>query len=176
MEAEGTFEDKDFILLFKKGVFLTKDNLIKRNWKVASKCCFCNKDETIQHLFSIFMWPDCHAVLFSFGIQPPASVSHLFGSWLRDFSLKLRKQLLVGAAAICGAVWLSRNEAVVFSRKIFNSFLQVIFRGTYWIKFWSQFSKAEESFFLKNNCLLIEGRVLELFARRGWNFMNHLSS
>ena len=45
---------KDFILLFKKGVFLTKDNLIKRNWKVGSKCCFCDKDETIQHLFFDF--------------------------------------------------------------------------------------------------------------------------
>lgn len=147
---------KAFLWYLKKGVLLTKDNLIKRKWKGGSKCCFCDKDETIQHLFF-----DCHmarfpwnAVVFSFGIQPPASVSHLLGSWLRGFSLTLRKQLLVGAAAICRALWLCRNEAV-FSRKLPNSFLQVIFRGTYWIRFWSQLSKEEEKIFLKINCRLL---------------------
>ena len=34
-----------------RGVILTKDNLLKRRWKGGSKCCFCSKDETIQHLF-----------------------------------------------------------------------------------------------------------------------------
>ena len=51
-------------------------------------------------------------------------------------------------------------------------FLQVIFRGTYRIRFGSVLSKEEEKDLLINSCRLIEGRVLELFARRGWNFRN----
>ena len=39
--------------------------------------------------------------------------------------------------------------------------------GPYWIKFWLQLSKEEEKVFFENNCVLIEGRVLELFAIRG---------
>jgi hypothetical protein len=34
-----------------KGVILTKDNLAKRNWNGCDKCVFCDKKETIQHLF-----------------------------------------------------------------------------------------------------------------------------
>jgi len=40
------------------------------------------------------------AVSISFGFQPPSSIADLFGSWLKKFPPKLRKQILVGAAAI----------------------------------------------------------------------------
>ena len=42
----------------------------------------------------------------SFGFQPPTSVANLFGSWLRGFPLKLRKQILICASALCWALWL----------------------------------------------------------------------
>ena len=84
---------KIFLWYLQKGVILTKDNLLKRNWKGGSKCCFCSEDETIQHLFF-----DCHvakfvwsAVFFAFGVKALASVSNMLGSWLRGFSMKLRK-------------------------------------------------------------------------------------
>lgn len=32
-------------------IVLTKDNLLKRNWRWSKKCCFCIKDEIVQHLF-----------------------------------------------------------------------------------------------------------------------------
>ena len=118
-----------------------------------------------------FAW---NAVFFTFGIQPPTSVSHLLGSWLGGFSLKLRKQMLVGVAASCWALWLNRNDAV-FNRKLPKSYLQVFFRGTYWTRFWLQLSKEEEKDLLNNVCRQLEGRVLELFARRGWNFINRLA-
>ena len=153
-----------------RGVILTKDNLLKRRWKGGSKCCFCSEDETIPHLFF-----DCHvaqfvwnAVFLAFGVKPPTSVADLFGSWLRGFPQKLRKQFLVGAAVLCWAIWLSRND-VVFNRKLPNSYLQVIFRGTHW-RLWSQLSKEEEKDYIKRNCQSIEGLMLELFARGGWNF------
>ena len=66
--------------------------------------------KTIQHLFFF----DCHvakflwsAMLFTFGIQPPVSVSNLLGSWLVGFSHKRRKPMLVGAVAMCWAIWLT---------------------------------------------------------------------
>jgi len=167
---------KFFLWYLKKGVLLTRDNLINRKWKGESKCCFCIKNESIQHLFF-----DCHvakfawnAVFFYFGIQTPTSVTHLLGSWLRGLPLKLRKQILVGVVALCWALWLCRNDAV-FCRKFPNSYLQIIFRATYWARTWSLLSKEEEKDLLKNKCRELESLSLELFAKGGWNFRNRVT-
>jgi hypothetical protein len=32
-------------------VLLTKDNLAKQNWNDCQKCCFCDSNETVDHLF-----------------------------------------------------------------------------------------------------------------------------
>ena len=97
---------KNFLWYLRTGVILTKDNLAKRQWQGSPKCCFCNTDETIQHLFF-----DCHVprfiwntIFITFGIQPPSGVSCLFGPWLKNFSSKLRSQILAGAAALCWAI------------------------------------------------------------------------
>jgi hypothetical protein len=42
---------KVFLWLLYREEILTKDNLVKRNWRGIEKCCFCNSYETIQHLF-----------------------------------------------------------------------------------------------------------------------------
>ena len=55
--------------------------------------------------------------------------------------------MLVGAAAICWALWSSRNDAV-FSQKFPNSYLQVIFRETHWTRYWSQLFKVGNFLFL----------------------------
>ena len=98
----------------KRDVILTKDNLARRNWNGNKLCCFCSNDETIQHLFI-----DCHvakflwrAVQFAFDLNPPRSITHLFGNWLRGVGTKLKRQLLVGTSALCWAIWLSRNDVV----------------------------------------------------------------
>ena len=110
MENKSVTQDKKKIFLWylKRGVTLTEDNLIKRNWKGCAKCCFCNSNETIQHLFF-----DCHVARFIwnmiyvlFGIQPPTIVSNLLGSWLRNFSSALRQLILVGASAMCWALFM----------------------------------------------------------------------
>ena len=46
---------KIFFWYLQRGVILTKDNLVRKNWKGSLKCCFCNCNESITHL--IF---DCH--------------------------------------------------------------------------------------------------------------------
>ena len=40
---------KIFAWYLRKGVILTKDNLVKRNWNGSTKCAFCTHDETIKH-------------------------------------------------------------------------------------------------------------------------------
>ena len=42
---------KIFGWYLRRGVILTKDNLVKRNWHGSTRCVFCHQDETIKHLF-----------------------------------------------------------------------------------------------------------------------------
>ena len=105
---------KIFMWYLKRGVILTKGNLARRNWNGNKQCCFCYRDETIQHLFI-----DCHvakflwrAVQFVFDLNPPRSITHLFSNWLRGVGTKLKRQLLVGTSALCWVIWLSRNDVV----------------------------------------------------------------
>ena len=107
-------KNKIFMWYLKRGVILTKDNLARQNWNGNKQCCFCSSDETIQHLFI-----DCHvakflwrAVQFAFDLNSPRSITHLFGNWLRGVGTKLKRQLLVGASALCWTIWLSRNAFV----------------------------------------------------------------
>lgn len=126
---------KIFLWYLKEGVILTKDNLAKRRWKGSLRCCFCRSNETIQHLFFDcpmirYIWSAVH---FTFGIRPLLNMSHLLGSWLNGVNPRLKYRVFVGIAALCWAVWLSRND-VVFNGSNAYSFLQVIFRGTYWAR------------------------------------------
>src|SRR4051812_34001906 len=42
---------KVFMWFLNKWVLLTRDNLAKRNWHGSKKCCFCDAEETVEHLF-----------------------------------------------------------------------------------------------------------------------------
>jgi hypothetical protein len=66
-------------------------------------------------------------------------------------------------------VWLCRND-VVFNGKFSNSYLQVIFRGTHWIREWAALSKEEEKIALIKCSQRLEGMALEIFHKAGWNF------
>ena len=132
-------EIKIFLWYLQRGVILTKDNLARRNWKGSHKCCFCNSNETIRHLFF-----DCHhaksiwrIVHLATGLSPPISISHMLGNWLSLYNKNERNLILVGCAALCWAIWRSRND-IIFDNVRYNSFLQAIFRGAYWLHFWAQ--------------------------------------
>lgn len=112
--------------------------MARRGWEDSTKCCFCNSNETIQHLFfdcplARFVW---NAIFIAFGIHLPTNVANLLGNWFYGVLPRLRAQILVGVAALCWAVWLCRND-VVFNGFKANSFLQVIFRETFWAREWS---------------------------------------
>jgi hypothetical protein len=65
---------------------------------------------------------------------------------------------------------LNRNDAV-FQNLVVNSYLQVILRGTFWIKQWSLLSKEEDGRMMKEGCRHLEGVALQLFGSHQWK--NH---
>ena len=120
---------KIFLWYLRQGVLLTKDNLRRRNWNGSPRCCFCDSAESIHHLFFDYvvarvMRRLCYMVL---GCRPPVSVPNMFRNWLNGMGGNMRDVLLVGAAAICWAIWLHRNE-VIFDKKII-----IIYRLSSWL-------------------------------------------
>jgi hypothetical protein len=102
-KAKIPLKIKIFLWYLKRGVILTKDNLLKRKWNGDSKCNFCGLEETIQHLFfdcrvARFVW---NLLYITFNCKPPHSTTHLFGSWTRSFAPVLRNQITLGIAVVC---------------------------------------------------------------------------
>jgi hypothetical protein len=68
----------------------------------------------------------------------------MFNGWLIGLNKKLMYKILVGASAVCWAIWLSRNY-MVFNNYRAATPLQVIFRGTHWIRFWALLQKENKA-------------------------------
>jgi len=171
-----TLKIKIFIWYLQKKAVLTKDNLARRQWRGSIKCCFCSLDETIKHLFfdcqmARIVW---RIVQVSFNISPPVSIFHMFNGWLNGINKELMYKILVGASALCWTIWLSRNDMV------FNNFravtpLQVIFRGTHWIRFWALQHKEDDRPHVLMGCRVIETTSVEIFSSNGWSFSNRIA-
>ena len=93
---------KVFMWFVHKQVILTKDNLVKRNWTGSTRCSFCDREETIKHLFF-----DCplarglwRSVQIAFNITPPTSVNALFGTWLARIDSETARHIRVGVCAL----------------------------------------------------------------------------
>ena len=95
---------KVFMWFVHKQVILTKDNLTKRNWTGPTRCSFCDRDETIKHLFldcplAKVLWRTVH---IAFNITPPSSVNTLFGTWLNGIEPETARHISVG---VCALLW-----------------------------------------------------------------------
>ena len=95
-------KNKIFAWYLRRGVILTKDNLIKRNWHGSLQCIFCHHDETIKHLFfqcklARSIWS---VIQIASGLYPPCSVANVFGNWLHGIGHRFRILLRVGALAV----------------------------------------------------------------------------
>jgi hypothetical protein len=110
------------------------------------------------------------AIGVTFDVKNLNILDNLFNPWLRSFVHKQRKHVLLGATAFCWALWLNRNEAI-FQRSKSTLFLQVMFRGTYWIRSWSILSKEDEMSTLKGGCRWLEIMLLEFFKKK---WLEHL--
>jgi hypothetical protein len=117
------------------------------------------------------MWRTIH---ISFKLKSSTSVHNLFTGWLEGLNRKRKSQILVGASAICWALWLTQND-VVFDKATTSSYLQVIFEGTYWTRYWTLLQKEEDHQFMKADCTTIETAAMEVFAGHGCHFSNRIA-
>ena len=100
----------------------------------------------------------------------------MFGNWLRGVGTKLKRQLLVGAYALCWAIWLSRND-VVFDKSQTKTYMQVLYRDTHWLRFCAQLQRRDEDKeALQKACQTMEVLVMQFFANHGWRFSNRICS
>ena len=83
-------------------------------------------------------------ISYATGLTPPNSIRHMFGSWLSNQSKKIRNLIWVGVAAVCWAIWRCRND-IIFHKVKYHLILQVIFRGAYWLRFWTQLQREEQA-------------------------------
>ena len=159
---------KVFMWFVHKQVILTKDNLIKRNWTGPARCSFCDRDETIKHLFfdcplAKVLWQTVH---IAFNINPPNSVNALFGTWLNGIEPDLARHIRVGVCALLWTIWTCRND-LVFNRTSRIHFLQVIFRATALIRSWSLLTPMEASEHLVTGAIRWEMVARDIFNRFG---------
>jgi hypothetical protein len=93
---------KVFAWYLRRGVILTKDNLVRRNWQGSPKCCFCHHDETIKHLFfqCQFARSIWSVIQVASSLSPPRSVANIFGNWLHSIDNRDRVHIRVGAIAL----------------------------------------------------------------------------
>jgi hypothetical protein len=73
-------KNKHFAWYLRRGVILTKDNLMKRNWHGIQISFFCSQDETIKHLFfrcnfACSIWSVIQAAS---GLYTPTSIANIF--------------------------------------------------------------------------------------------------
>jgi hypothetical protein len=57
---------------------------------------------------------------------------------------------------------------VVFNKCSPKSFVQIIFRGTFWARSWAALSKEEDGSILKRWCQKLEITTMEIFSHFGW--------
>ena len=100
-------------------------------------------------------------------------MTHMLRNWLTDISMKERRLIFVGAAALMWAIWYTRND-LIFEKKIFTSFMHAVFRGAYWLRFWSLLQPEDTK---KTICLAskaLEVVALDIFVKNGWKSNNRL--
>jgi len=110
-KAKIPLKIKVFMWLVKSNAILTKDNLSKKGWQGDQTCSFCSTPETIEHLFfgcamarycwslvSIVIGADCR----------PSSFSQIW-VWAAKYMPHHKKIFMVSLAAICWALWRTRN-------------------------------------------------------------------
>jgi hypothetical protein len=140
-------------------------------------CYFCNNLETIQHLFfdcvlSKFLW---RVIQLTFGLTKSRNIKHVHGGWVQNMNEKNKRLLFVRVGTMFWSIWLNQND-IIFNKKQILSYLQVMFRATYWIRIWASFQKEDAQVILRTACRLMETLTMKFFVKHGWWSSNRLSS
>jgi hypothetical protein len=98
----------------------------------------------------------------------------LFVQWSKLGNKKYNTLLLTSDAALLWAIWLTRNE-VVFDKYKPKSLLQVLFRGTHWLRQWANLQRHDDR---KDQLISVaqhlETSTLEFFGSNGWLSQRHV--
>ena len=67
------------------------------------KCCFCDSEETIDHLFLFcpfakMIWRVVH---LAFALPPPTNITSMFGNWLNGIDRITKAKIRIGVSALC---------------------------------------------------------------------------
>jgi hypothetical protein len=65
---------------------------------------------------------------------------------------------------------------LIFQKSQHKSILQVIFRGTFWIRSWYVLSKQDGRIILKEGCCALQVVALEVFHKYGWNALKRIGN
>jgi hypothetical protein len=112
-KAKIPYKIKIFLWMVENKAILTKDNMVRRNWVGDNTCQFCDKEETISHLFF-----ECNVARVVWGIitqcmgviNIPTNLSQ-YWCWIKNWLLGGNKVYTFGLAVVCWAVWKMRNKA-----------------------------------------------------------------
>ena len=105
-------------LIHQNAIFI-KDNLIKRKWQGDTRCHFCSGQMTVDHLFfecslAKFIWS---VVAIVVGAPCRPCSFDQFWRWAQVYMSGGKTFLMVGLAAICWAIWRSRNSSCFDGKK-----------------------------------------------------------
>jgi hypothetical protein len=110
---------KKIMWFFNNKVLLTKDNLARRRWTGSQKCCLCDANETVHHLFLACpviksVW---RMIYFAYNIPPPANISNMFGNWLNGVPKLDKIKNRIGISVVCWSIWRTRNDIIFNNHK-----------------------------------------------------------
>ena len=131
-------KNKIFLWLVANNALLTRDNMVKRKWTGDPSCLFCECNESVSHL--LFQCSLAKAVW--------AVVAHCLGAsnvprnlnqswaWCEQWLPYGTKFHAIGIAAICWAIWKTRNSAC-FEDKVVTSPIHVICYACSLMEYWA---------------------------------------
>jgi len=119
-------------------VILTKDNLCKRKWKGNSDCVSCAEKETRNHLFfecstAKYIWS---LLAYSLGTDCRLVNMDQYWVWIHNILPQGSQMHAVGLAAVCWAIWRTRNS-VCFDKKRIKSPTEIVCMICSFLIYWA---------------------------------------
>jgi hypothetical protein len=113
-------------------------------------------------------------VQVTFDIDVP--VAHIFYGWVDGLGSQFKLLVLVAIAALCWALWTSRND-IVFDNSLIQTYMQVMYQGTYWLRLWAQLQWHEGlAKQIVDVCGCMESTVMQIFTSYGWRFSYRIAA
>jgi hypothetical protein len=66
----------------------------------AKKCCFCNSEDTVEHLFLSCSFARMICGIFHLTIPPPTNINNMFGDLLNGIDAENKPRIRIGVNKI----------------------------------------------------------------------------